>query len=423
MKKLKIRIGELFEKYSENNKIINDITNIKSKLKIKSESGNLINICGLIKKEKCKIYLLKFSNNITLKCADKHLLKINNSEFKYAKDLDINEKVISKNGYVELKSKEFYKYDYVYDISMEKEHVYTTPNGLIHHNSMLAMQCIAAGQKIYKGLLASFLDSEEATTSKRLYNLGVRYPPVKPYNDLTIEKLFKHIETMCVFKEQKKINDNPSIIVWDSIANTLSEKEREAEDVNSVIGYKARVLSLLTPKYVAKCAKHGICLIAINQLRDKLSMGPFSAPKTLRFLSTGKSIPGGNTILFNAFTLLEVKAKAALDPEKYGFEGIMSSVTSVKNKLFSPNVTVELIGNFQTGFSNFRTSYYFLAKHKRLISPGGWCKLVSNPEMKFRSKGAEIKYNEDEEFRTAFDKEVKECIQTEIIDRYDPEIK
>jgi len=155
--------------------------------------------------------------------------------------------------------------------------------------SMLAMQCIAAAQRKYRGLLASFLDSEEATTSKRLYNLGVRYPQVKPYNDITIEKLFKHIETMCVFKDQKKINENPSIVVWDSIANTLSEKEREAEDVNSVIGYKARVLSLLTPKYVAKCAKHNIAWIGINQLRDKLSMGPYSAPKTLRFLSNGKS--------------------------------------------------------------------------------------------------------------------------------------
>jgi len=288
--------------------------------------------------------------------------------------------------------------------------------------SMLAMQCIAAGQRKYKGLLASFLDSEEATTTKRLYNLGVRYPPIKPYNDITIESLFKHIETMCVFKEEKKINENPSIIVWDSIANTLSQKERETEDVNSVIGYKARVLSLLTPKYVAKCAKYNIAWISVNQLRDQLNMGPFSAPKTLRFLSTGKSIPGGNTILFNAFTLLEMKARQELDPDKYGFAGIMSTCTTVKNKLMAPNITVELIGNFQTGFSNFRTSYHFLAKHK-YMQTGAWNYVKCAPEIKVRTKDAETRYNEDENFRKAFDDTVKECIQNEIIDKYDPEIK
>lgn len=288
--------------------------------------------------------------------------------------------------------------------------------------SMLAIQTLGSAQKKFKGSLISFLDSEEATTKQRLYNLGVKYPPVEPYTDITIEKLFKHLETICLFKEKKGISDIPSVLCWDSIANTLSEKEREVEDVNSVIGYKARLLSLLIPKYVSRCGKYGIAWLAINQMRESLSMGPFSQPKDLRFLSTGKTLPGGQSLKYNAFTLLEMKAKAALDPEKMGFEGMLFTATTVKNKLMPPNITVEIVGDYVKGFNNFRTNYHFLVKEKRLKT-GAWNSLISDPEKKqFRTKDAENLYNTDERFRGEFDKAVKECIQTEIVDKYNPKI-
>ena len=66
--------------------------------------------------------------------------------------------------------------------------------------SMLAMQAIGQAQRQYNGqLLAAFLDSEEASTSIRLENLGVVAPKIKPYNDITVEKVFKFLEGICVF--------------------------------------------------------------------------------------------------------------------------------------------------------------------------------------------------------------------------------
>ncbi len=286
--------------------------------------------------------------------------------------------------------------------------------------SMLAMQVMASAQREFKNLLSSFLDSEEATTSKRLSNLGVKNPKIRPYTDITIEKVFKHLEAMCLFKEQKKMKEIPSVVIWDSIANTLSEKERAAEDINSVIGYKARMLSILVPKYVARVAQYNICWIAVNQLRDVINMSIFSQPKELKFMSSGKSMPGGNVLKFNAFTLLEMKPKTIMKPEMYGFEGGISVMAnSVKNKLFAPNIPVELFGTFTRGFSNFWTNYEFLKKQKRLKA-GAWNILTEDPDQrKFRTKDAETLYNKDEKFRTEFDKSVKECIQTEIIDKHD----
>lgn len=293
--------------------------------------------------------------------------------------------------------------------------------------TMLAIKTLGTGQRQYNGkMIGGFLDSEEATTTLRLANLGVKYPKIKPYTDITVEKVFKFIEGLSVFKEKKKIKDDPSVVIWDSIANTLSQKERETDDPNTVIGYKARLLSILVPKYVAKCAQNNICFLAVNQLRDVIDMGRFSAPKDLKFMSPTKDMPGGNILKFNAFQLVEVRVKSAIafgkaeDSAKYGFEGIIVKMKCVKNKLFPPNVEIEVVGSFTSGFSNFWTNYNFLKQTNRLSS-GAWNYLVSLPDKKFRTKDAPEMYKTDEDFRKAYDAAVKEAIQTEIIDKYNPE--
>lgn len=295
--------------------------------------------------------------------------------------------------------------------------------------SMLAMQTYAQGQKLCKGgMIGGFLDSEEATTKQRLSNLGVKHPKITPYVGITVEKVFKFFEGLCLFKDKKKSVDTPSIIIWDSIANTLSEKETETNDPNKVIGYKARLLSILIPKYVAKAAKYNICLLAVNQLRDVLDMGPYGTPNPLKFMSSSKSMPGGNILKYNAFQLVEMKVKspiapgAANDSNKYGFEGMIAKIKCVKNKLFSPNVEIEIVGSFTTGFSNFWTNYNFLKETKRL-STGAWNYLIVAPDKKFRSKDASKLYKEDKEFHDLFDAEAKKAIQIEIIDKYNPVIK
>lgn len=289
--------------------------------------------------------------------------------------------------------------------------------------SMLAAQTLANGQKIYKGkMLSGFLDSEESMTTKRLYNLGIKMPKIKPYGDITVEKVFKYLEGLCLFKNEKKMMDLPSLVVWDSIANTLSEKERETNDINSVIGFKARMLSMLIPKYVAKCSEYNVCFLAVNQLREKLQMGMFAPAPDLKFMAQGKDMPGGQTLKFNAFQMMTVNVKSAIDTtkdnNKYPFDGFISKVKCIKNKLFAPNIEVEAIADFYNGFSNFWTNYNFLSNHKRLKT-GAWNALIDKPEKKFRTRDAENLYNTDPEFKEAFDKVVKETIQTEIIDKYD----
>jgi len=283
--------------------------------------------------------------------------------------------------------------------------------------SMLAYQTLAQAQKKYKNMLCGVLDSEESTTKERLAMLGVTNPQITPYREVTLEKVFKFIEGLCTFKNDRNITETPSMVIWDSIANTISQKELEIEDLNATIGYRSRLMSFLLPKYISKCTKNNVCFLAINQLRENIQIGTVRPVKELRFLSQNKRMFGGATLYFNAFTLVELRIKTILERDKYGFDGISVMAKCVKNKLFSPNIEVELIGSFVSGFSNFWSNFNFLVLNKRIVT-GAWNYLLEFPNKKFRTKDVENLYKEDLEFRDGFDRVVNETLKTEIIDKH-----
>lgn len=280
--------------------------------------------------------------------------------------------------------------------------------------SALLGQVIGSGQRKFNGrLLTTYHDSETAMTSQRLASMGVVNPPVEPYTDVTIENIFKTIEAVCAFKELRNLKEIPSIVAWDSIANTETAKARTTDDINATIGLKARMLSQLFPRYLPKMKQYKIALIAVNQLREKLDMGMFSAPSDLQHMGN-KDVPGGQAVKFNAFHLLFLKNGGDLKFEQYGFNGIKLKAAFIKNKFFRPNIPVTLLVDFNSGISNFWTNYNFLVDAKKIQS-GAWNWFLSIPETKFRTKDAKELYNTDAKFKAIFDKELQETIKSEIL--------
>jgi len=281
--------------------------------------------------------------------------------------------------------------------------------------SALAGQLIGTSQKKFSGqLLATYHDAEAAMTTGRLEKMGCITPRIKPYDDVTVENIFKTIEAICSFKQLREL-DIPALVLWDSIANTSTEKERTTDDINQTIGLKARLLSALFPRYIPKMRKNKISLIAVNQLRDKMDMGQFGSQNDLKWMGD-KVMPGGMSIKFNAFHLLYLKNAGDLKLDQYGFNGVKLTAVFVKNKFFRPNVPISLLVDFNTGISNFWTNYNFLVDTKR-IQAGAWNFLISFPNKKFRTKDAIDLYNKNEDgFKVEFDKCIKEAIIKDIIE-------
>lgn len=283
--------------------------------------------------------------------------------------------------------------------------------------SALAAKVLATGYRKWPGKFNGvYIDSEDSTDQKRLMQLGVTQPPIKPFTYQTIERIFRIAEGMCTHKEQNpELIDIPWVIVWDSIANTHPEAALETDNPNEVTGLKARMLSHLLPKYIPKLNRYNISIIAINQLRDKIDIGKFKSPNQLRYLNN-KTLPGGNAARFNSIQILYIVPTGDVKGE-LGFYGSKLTCKAIKNKLFSPNIQFEMIFSFERGYSNFYTNLELLKKTKR-VNAASWYTLLSSPEPKFTQKGAKKRYNTDENFRKAFDEDVKDVLKTEYLDVY-----
>lgn len=284
--------------------------------------------------------------------------------------------------------------------------------------SALVSRIIATGQRKWPGKFISlYIDSEQSMSTERLSQLGVNMPEIVPYSeDITVEKVFKCVESICTYKEEHpEYLDIPSCVVWDSVANTLTDKGIEEDKHTSVLGQKAALLSHLLPKYCNKLNKYAISLVCVNQLREKIDMGGYTAsPATLRFLAD-KNIPGGNSLLYNSAQLFYFRQRDIMKGE-YGFDGVTVSGKAVKNKLFTPNIEIELVFSFEHGFSNFWTNYNLLKKYKRISVGGGWVKMDGYNGAKFNQSATIKKYREDPSFKEAWDNNVADVIQKEFIE-------
>ena len=90
---------------------------------------------------------------------------------------------------------------------------------------------------------------------------------------------------------------------------------------------------------------------------------------------------------------------------------------AVKNKLFSPNIEINMIFSFKNGFSNFFTNYELLKTFKR-VKAASWCSLVNLPEVKFRQNELVKTYKTNPKFKELFDQEVKDVLKSEFIDKH-----
>lgn len=286
--------------------------------------------------------------------------------------------------------------------------------------SSLICKVIAEGQKTWgKDFIAVYCDSEEAMTTERLASLGVTSPPLKPVNDLSVEKIFNIIRGIAVFKEKNPHTiEIPSLLVWDSIANTPTEKMYAEDEQSNVAGaQKAGAIAYHLPTIVSKLKKYNICVIAINQLRDDIQMDKYSgAVKDVKFLKAGH-IPGGKSVLFNSSHLVFLTQKKDME-SNYGFEAIMVEAKCLKNRRFTPKIPIEMVFGFDKGYSNYWTNFEMLSKND-YIDTGGWTKLKSCPQPSLRRKIESIKeYNSNKAWRDCFNDDVKDCLRVNFKEKY-----
>jgi recombination protein RecA len=151
------------------------------------------------------------------------------------------------------------------------------------------------------------------------------------------------------------------VIVVDSVAALTPKAEIEGEMGDSHMGLQARMMSQALRKLTASVSKANMCLIFINQLREKIGV-MFGNPETTT---------GGRALKFYASVRAEVRRAT---PIKDGetVVGNRTKIKIVKNKIAAPFREVEVDILYGRGISRESDLLDLGAQHGVLEKSGSW---------------------------------------------------
>ena len=180
----------------------------------------------------------------------------------------------------------------------------------------LALHAVAAAQQA--GGIAAFIDAEHALDPSWAKKLGISLEKLLVSQPTSGEEAMQIAELL--------IKSNAvDIIVVDSVAALVPQKELDGEIGDSFVGLQARLMSQAMRKLTGAIAKSKTTVIFINQIREKIGV-MFGSPETT---------PGGRALKFYSSCRVDVRRIGQLKDGE-DVVGQRVRVKIVKNKVAPP---------------------------------------------------------------------------------------